>query len=303
VSKMPPLNAVRAFEVAARRLSFRAAAEELFVTPGAVSRQIHNLEAFLGTRLFLRGGRQVELTRHGESYLVEVREGLERLVRATSALTSRLDEQVLRLKLPPTCAMRWLVPRLGGFRRENPDIQVQVSASHDDVAFGREDVDVAVHYGAKINDGLAGERLFGEVLLPVCSAEVMRRTPVVQPRDLAARVLLHSSRRPKDWPHWFTAAGVEDIEIPQELVLENSTFTCQAAMEGLGIALAQAAFVADEISSGRLVSPIKLPMPTEFGYYLVYPQEGARHRKIRLFQAWVAKEAAITRRRGQIEVG
>ena len=148
MTKLPPLNAVRAFEVAARHHSLKAAAEELFVTPGAVSRQIHNLEEFLGTRLFIRGGRQLELTRHGESYLVEVREGLERVARATSTLTARLNEHTLQLKLPPTCGMRWLVPRLAGFRAEHPDIQVQVSTSHDAVDFGRDDVDLAVHYGS-----------------------------------------------------------------------------------------------------------------------------------------------------------
>lgn len=295
MTKMPPLNAVRAFEVAARHQSFRAAAEELFVTPGAVSRQIHNLEAFLGTPLFLRGGRKVELTRHGEAYLLDVREGLQRVAHATSTLTARLNEQILRLRLPPICCMRWLMPRLAGFRAEHPEIQVQVATSHEQVAFGQDDADLAVHYGSRIGDGLAGELLFGEVLLPVCSAAFVQDVPVSGPRDLASRVLLHSSRRPEDWPHWFRAVGLPSIRISREIVLDNSIFTCQAAMDGLGIAIAQAAFVTDGLASGRLVTPLRLPLQTENGYHLVYPRERAGQKKIRLFQEWIAREARVTR--------
>lgn len=173
---------------------------------------------------------------------------------------------------------------------------MQVSTSHDPVEFGRDDADLAVHYGARIGEGLEGELLFREMLLPVCSAELVRDGPVKGPRDLANRVLLHSVRRPEDWPHWFRFVGLPGIRIPQEIVLDNSIFTCQAAMDGLGIAIAQAAFVAQGLWSGRLVAPLRTTLETENAYYLVYPRERARQRKIRLFQAWITREAMSTRK-------
>jgi LysR family transcriptional regulator, glycine cleavage system transcriptional activator len=292
VSRLPPLNALRAFEAAARHLSFKQAAAELCVTPGAISRHVGNLEDDLGTSLFIRRNRSIRLTRHGESYLGDVRGAFERMDRATAALRSTLiDEKSLRLKLPPTCAMRWLVPRLAGFHTQHPDISVQISTSHEPVDFDHDEVDLAIQYGTGIGPGLAGERLFDEVLMPVCRPGLIEDPAPVAPGALAENVLLHSFRRPHDWPRWFEAAGIPDRQIAREIVFENSSLTCQGAIDGLGVAIAQAAFVQDEIKSGRLVCPTDLPLRTDYGYYLVCPKGKTRQKKVRLFQSWIATEA------------
>lgn len=292
MSRLPPLNALRAFEAAARHLSFKQAAEELCVTPGAVSRHIGNLEDDLGTSLFTRHNRSIRLTRHGATYLEGVRDAFERVERATTALRSTLDEKVLRLKLPPTCAMRWLVPRLAGFHARYPDLSVQIATSHEPVDFGHDEVDLAIQYGTGIGEGLAGDRLFDEVLVPVCRPSLIDGTMPLPAHDLADHVLLHSFRRPHDWPRWFAAAGIPDRKIEREIVFENSSLTCQGAIDGLGVAIAQAAFVRDELASGRLVCPIDLPLRTDFGYYLVCPKDKTRQKKIQLFQSWIAHEAS-----------
>ncbi|MBI1778392.1 MAG: transcriptional regulator GcvA [Proteobacteria bacterium] len=295
--RLPPLNALRAFEAAARHVSFKAAADELFVTQGAISRHILKLEEALGVKLFLRLHRQVELTREGARYLREVRDAFLQISRATANLSSAPDERMLRIKLPPTCAIRWLVPRLGRFHALHPDIAVQVTTSHDPVVFERDEVDVAVAYGEGIDRKLAGDRLFGEVLIPVCSRKLLGRgRRLRQPRDVSRYVLLHSIRRPTDWSQWFAAAGIADLTAQKELTFENSAMTYQGAVDGLGIALAQAAFISDELSSGRLVNPIDIKVQNRVAYFLVFPRERQTHAKIRAFHAWIAEEASFTRR-------
>jgi LysR family glycine cleavage system transcriptional activator len=291
VTYLPPLNALRAFEAAARHLSFKMAAKELCVTPAAVSRHVANLEKFLGTALFVRNNREVLLTLDGRNYLREIGEAFERIAHATTALGSS-NEKVLRLKLPPTCAARWLVPRLAGFHAMHPDIHVQIATTHDPVDLWDDGVDLAITYGRNIAAGVVGELLFNEVLIPVCSRSVAQTRAFSAPRDLAGQVLLHSLRRPQDWPHWFKSTGMNDIAIEKEIVFEDSILTLQGAMDGLGVAIAQKAFVASELESGRLVSPIEIPLRTDFSYFAVSTKEKLRHRKNRLFQDWLSAECA-----------
>ncbi len=294
--RLPPLNALRAFEAAARHSSFKRAADELCVTPGAVSRHVLKLEAFLGAKLFFRRHAQVDLTPEGSAYLQEIREAFVRISHATTKTRAAgLDERLLRIKVPPTCAARWLVPRLAHFHADHADISIQLTTSHDAVDFGRDDVDAAVHYGVGAGADLESVKLFGEVLLPVCNPAVAALRPAVRaPRDLARHVLLHSIRRPSDWPDWFAAAGMPDVAIERTLAFENSTLTYQGAIDGLGVAIAQAAFVVDEIERGRLVAPIDLCLRGNTAYFLVFPKDKGRLRKVRLFRDWAAREASIT---------
>jgi len=295
--RLPPLNAVRAFEAAARHASFKRAAEELCVTPGAVSRHVAKLEAYLGVALFTRKQAQVTLTRAGDLYLQEIREALSRISRATaSTRTGGFDERLLRIKVPPTCAARWLVPRLAHFHADHPDISIQIMTSHDAVDFAHDDVDAAIHYASDIDADVVGERLFGERLVPVCTAAVAAHRPAVHSaRDFGQHVLLHSIRRPNDWPEWFAAAGAGDLAITRALAFENSTLTYQGAIDGLGVAMAQVAFVADEIERGRLVAPVDFRLRGAASYFVVCPREKSRQRKVTLFNRWIAREAAITR--------
>jgi LysR family glycine cleavage system transcriptional activator len=293
---LPPLNALRAFEAAGRHLSFKQAAAELCVTQGAISRHVLNLESFLGVSLFVRSHRQVALTAEGAAYLRDARDALLRISDATSRARSRTDERTLRIKAPPSCSIRWLVPRLGRFHARHPDIAVQVTTSHDPLDFDRDQVDVGVHYGEDTADDWNHERLFGEVLIPICSQRLFSRRKKTTPQDIVSRVLLHSLRRPTDWRQWLDAAGLKGFSAIQELTFENSTLTYQGAVDGIGVAIAQKAFVAEDIASGRLAAPSEIEVRNTIAYFLVYPRRKQKLTKIRAFQTWIAEEANRTRR-------
>ncbi len=287
--KFPPLNAVRAFDAAARRLSFKEAGAELGVTPGAVSRQIDLLEQHLGVRLFERLHRQVELTASGRFFLNEIGPALLRIANASASLSVE-NENVLRIKLPPTFAIRWFVPRLARFHALNPTISVQVTTSHDPVDFEREQVDAAIYWGLQIARGLNGFRLLGETLVPVCSPSLLAAAGVttIDSHDLSRQMLLHSFRRPDDWRRWFIAAGLPDIELHRLLVFENSSLTYQGAIDGLGIALAQLSFVQEDLNIGRLVVANPLHVETDSAYFLTYPRERSHLRRIKALEDWIA---------------
>jgi LysR family glycine cleavage system transcriptional activator len=289
---LPPLNALRAFETAARLLSFKRASEELCVTPGAISRHIGNLEQFLGIRLFTRQQRQTQLTEAGRIYLKEVHFALQHISQATDFVTAGQDERLLRLKVPPTFAVRWLVPRLAQFRAQHPNISVQIATSHDPVDFETDEVDAAVGYGGMTTAGLVAHCLFQEVLIPVCTSDHLAGARKISAEQLAVRMLLHSLRRPNDWPRWFAAAGWSGHDMQRALVFENSTMTYQGAIDGLGIAIVQAAFVADELKTGRLTAPTSVQVTGDAAYFLTYPKHAARHAKVRVFHKWIAEQAA-----------
>jgi LysR family glycine cleavage system transcriptional activator len=294
---LPPLNSLRAFEAAGRHLSFKEAATELCVTQGAVSRHVLNLESFLGVNLFVRSHRQVNLTPAGVAYLQEARDALLRISDATTRARARTDERTLRIKAPPSCSIRWLVPRLGRFHARHPDIAVQVTTSHDPVDFERDEIDVGIHYGVEAAKNWRHERLFNEVLIPICNRSLFGRGRKRHtPRDIASQVLLHSLRRPTDWRQWLDAAGLSRFSATQELTFENSTLTYQGALDGLGIAIAQKALVAEEISSGRLCAPSDIEVRNPVAYYLVHPDRRQTPAKVQAFQNWIASEAGITRR-------
>jgi LysR family glycine cleavage system transcriptional activator len=293
---LPPLNALRAFEAASRHLSFKHAADELCVTPGAVSRHVLRLENALGVRLFVRHHRQVELTEVGVAYSNEIRSAFGAIERATAGLTLA-DGKTLKIRVPPTCAIRWFMPRLARFTILHPEIVLQITTSHEAVDFDREDVDVGIQYSRTEDRRMACEELFTEMLIPVCTRDVADRGKGIHtPRDLANHVLLKSVRRLSDWPSWFKVAGIAEQAVGgRELVLENASLTYEGAEKGLGIALAQAAFVQDELKSGRLVVPLGQSLLNDTGYYLVFPKDRARIEKVRAFRAWLAMEAATQR--------
>lgn len=288
-ARLPPLNAVRAFDAAARNLSFKMAGEELNVTPGAISRQIDLLENHLGTRLFDRHHRKVELTSSGHILLREIGPALLRIANA-AALVSADDDNILRVKLPPTFAIRWFVPRLARFHAQNPSISVQVTTSHDPVDFEREQLDAAIFWGSQIGRGLGGVRLFGEQLAPVSSPALLAAGGGAQISlsDMPRHMLLHSFRRPDDWRNWFAAAGSPGIELNRLLVFENSSLTYQGAIDGLGIALAQLAFIQDDLNTGRLVIANPLTVETDASYFLTYPRERAQLPRILALERWIA---------------
>jgi LysR family glycine cleavage system transcriptional activator len=287
--RLPPLNAVRAFEAAARLQSFKMAGEELGVTPGAVSRQIEALEDNLGIRLFERLHRKVELTASGRLFISEVGPALQRIANAAGILWEGQDNRVLRIKLPPTCAIRWLVPRLARFHALHPDISVQVTTSHEPVDFDREPIDAAIYWGKALPRGLAGQHLFGEQLAVVCSPKLLERhgSSEISVSALPKHVLLQTLRRPDDWRFWFSAAGFPDISLDRFLLFENSALTYQGAIDGLGVGIVQLAFVKDDLREGRLVIANDLIVDTSTGYFLTYPRERAHLERIKALTQWL----------------
>jgi LysR family glycine cleavage system transcriptional activator len=291
--RLPPLNALRAFEATARNGSLTRAAQELSVTQGAVSRHVLQLEAWLGVALCSRQRRGIETTAEGAALAAVLGDVFDRIEAQTRRMRQKPMGNTLRIKLPPTFAIRWLVPRLARFHALNRHIDVQITTSHQTVDFELEDIDVCIHAGGPPSAGLVSRRLFGEVLLPVCSPGIFQKYPPIEtPGDLAGHVLLCSLHRPDDWPVWLKAAGTRDIDGNEGLKFENSALAYQATIDELGVVMAQWAFVEDDIRSGRLVAPLSLRVATSSAYHLAYPRSTRKLPLIEAFSNWILEQAA-----------
>jgi len=293
--RLPPLNSLRSFEAAARHLSFSKAAEELFVTPAAVSHQVKALEDWLGLSLFKRLNRAVMLTDEGQSYVLGVRNGLSLIETATEKIMRQDASGHLNVDTMPSFAARWLLPRLSRFRLEQPDIDVRLSASEHLTDFDREDVDVVVRYGGGSYPGLRVEKLLTEdVLFPVCSPSLMEgEHPLREPDDLKFHTLLHDDMR-IDWETWLAAAGVKGIDSKKGPSFNDSSMVLTAAMAGQGVALGRSTLAADDLIAGRLVRPFnQQPLKAGHAYYIVCPEGKADRPRIAAFRAWLMKEAAM----------
>jgi len=297
MKQLPPLNALRVFEAAARHLSFTKAAEELHVTPGAVSQQIKALEDFLQTPVFRRHKRALLLTDEAQASLPVLREGFDKLMEAGQILARKGDAGRLTVSVAPSFASKWLVPRLDKFQEAHPDIDVWVSADMNVVDFAVDDVDIAIRYGGGKYPGLVTEHLMAEKIIPVCSPALLTGdNPLRNPEDLAKHTLLHDSSSDKDpgcptWPMWLKAAGVSHKEGDRGLKFNQSSLVIEAAVAGKGVALAKAALALADLEAARLVIPFDLTTPTEFSYYVVHPPSKSSSAAVKAFKAWVANEA------------
>ncbi len=253
-----------------------------------------HLEATLGFKLFTRAHTAVALTPEGESYSIEIHNAFAAIARATANCAAIIDNSVLKVKVPPTCAIRWLMPRLPRFQE---NVSIQLVTSHQPFNAESDSFDVAIQYHPSDVDLVRCEPMFSEVMVPVCSGEMARDSGICAVDDLAGQVLLKSILRPTDWPRWFEMVGVSDRHRPEkELIFENASLTYEAAEKGFGVALAQAAFVEDELRANRLVVPIDRRLTRQAGYYLIIPRDRARLRKVRTFRSWLMEEAAVTQR-------
>ena len=292
MAHLPPLAALRAFEAAARHLSFTRAADELHVTQTAISHQIRGLEERLGVRLFRRLPRGLVLTDEAQRYLPAVRDAFARLEAATAELLARRTGGPLTASVLPSFAAKWLVPRLGRFRAANPDIDLRISTSQHLVDFAREDVDIGLRMGRGHYPGLRVDRLFGETLVPVCSPALLAgEAPLRRPQDLKHHVLLHEDDE-TGWRLWLELAGVEGVDVSHGLTFTDAAMSVQAAAEGQGVALARTALAAWDIAAGRLVRPFDVSMPHDLAYYLVCPEASAERPRIAAVRAWLLGEAA-----------
>jgi len=297
--RLPPLNGLKAFEAAARHESFTKAAEELFVTQGAVSHQVKALEATLGLKLFNRERQRLIITEAGREYLAVLRDAFDRIALGTARVVQRQNSGVLTVSTSPDFAAKWLVNRLGRFLEAHPEIDLRVSATMHHVDFAREEVDLAVRHGDGNWPGLEVVRLCSEQLFPVCSPKLTAGPKRIRKlADLLRHPLLRLEDN-NEWPRWLEAAGLGGGNVTYGPVMNRASMVIDAAIEGHGIALARTTLAAWDLINGRLVRPF----PTESrlrlakSYWIVCPKATAALPKIGVFTRWLLNEAADDVRR------
>ena len=289
-ARLPSLNGLRAFEAAARHLSFTLAASELNVTQTAISHQIRRLEEELGIRLFIRQNRALALTPEARDYLPGVRAAFNDLRLATDRLLRKDDDKVLTVSTLASLAAKWLLPRLTDFQEQHPGIDVRITTSTSLVDFQRDNVDAAIRYGRGQWPGLRADWLMADELFPVCSPSLLRGDkPLRQPEDLKGYPLLHTSNaNSDDWRLWLTAAGLPaDIARQPGITFDMIFMTIQAAIDGIGVAMGRTSYVQDDIAKGRLVVPFKIALPADAGFYLVAPEGRREAPKLAAFRDWM----------------
>lgn len=295
--RLPPMQALRAFEAAAQLLSFKEAAGQLHRTPSAVSHQIRGLERKLGTALFHRDPQGLRLTEAGREYLAVVHEALGGLAEATARLQRAGGEGPLSISLFPSFAVRWLIPRLNDFRDECPDVEIELVSSVRRVDFDSGAIDAAIRFGDGDWPGLRCDPLMFEERFPVCAPALAAGPPILgEPADLAGRVLLHNGAHPGEWAQWLTEAGVQDIDAGRGPVFDASNEVLAAAANGMGVALGRTPLVETDLEAGRLVAPFDIRVRTPGRYWLVAPEAAADDAALAAFRAWLQARLGRTTR-------
>lgn len=309
----PPLNALRAFEAAARHLSFKKAALELHVTPGAVSHQVKLLEGYLGVALFRRLTRALELTAAAQAMLPKVRGGLDSLVEAVEMARVRRGHLTLAVVAPPNFAARWLIPRLSRFTDAHPELDLHLASSPTAIDTGDEVHEVPsteedtgapvamVRFGDGRYPGSRVDEVFSAVYVPACSPKVLARgRPLRTPQDLRFHTLVHDDTEMEEgakptWGDWLQSVGVTDVDASRGPRFSNASLAFEAALEGMGVALVMKPLVSAEIESGRLVVPFDIAAPATFAYYLVTREASANVPAVKAFREWLLAESAAQR--------
>ncbi len=289
--RLPPLNALRAFEAAARHQSVSTAADELCVTHSAVSRHVAKLEDHLGEKLFARDHQRLVLTARGAAYAAELTHLFDCIQNATAKNFSAVAERrPLRIGVYPTFAYRVLIPRLARFQEAFPDIPFQVETSPGPPDPSRMDVDVAVMLGTGDWPGLLAEELCREELLPVCSPRLLGGRTLSSVDDLKSFTLLHAVPRLSDWEQWFKAMGPCSIDPYRGMRFDSSGMAYQAAVNALGVAMAQTPYIQEDLQEGRLVVLFGTPLRTERSYYVVHAPATRSDARIIAFTRWLKRE-------------
>ncbi len=292
-----PLNALRAFEAAARHLSFSKAAQELHVTPAAISHQIKGLEERWDCQLFIRNNRNLTLSDAGRLILPDVSEGFAALDRAMTRLGADDDPHALILSASPSVAAKWLLPRLSRFQDAHPEIDVHISANNLVVDFAKDGVDVALRYGRGPYPGLHAEVLLESDLFPVCSPAFLTGDhPLHEPGDLKHHTLLHDDSwavggPALDWEMWLRAAGVTNVDAKRGPHFDSAGLVVEAAIMGRGVALATDSTAGDDMTAGRLVRPFDISLPLDFKVHFVCLPAALERANVRAFRDWVVAEA------------
>ena len=293
----PPLSALRAFEAAARHMSFSQAADELHVTPAAISHQIHALEQDLGVKLFHRMNRSIELTVSARVLLPGLSEAFAGIQSSVRRLRAHNDTGTLTVTASPSFAAKWLVLRLHRFQEQCFEVDVRISATDNVVDLTKGDFDIAIRYGAGHYPGLEVELLLKNEVFPACSPQLLAKGPPLgTPEDLSAHALIHDQAIERDplvptWPMWLKAAGVKNIPAATGLSFNNMHLALDAAIAGHGVVLAQSTIAAADLAAGRLVRLFSLALPDQFAYYIVTAPGALDRPKVRAFRDWLRCEA------------
>ncbi len=298
----PGLRSLRAFDAAARHMSFSRAAQEIHVTPAAISHQIKELEEQTGVELFTRTSRTMKLTKAGEVLFEASRETLDILSRALNRMRRLSAHNQLRVSSAPSIAAKWLVPKLDRLFAAFPGADVRVDISAAPVDFARDDADIAIRFGLGKYPGLRADLLFQDKVFPVCSPKLItKEKPLKEPRDLLKHTLIHLDweAQGSPWPNWrmwMLAAGVKDFDSTAGLHFDHTALAVQAALDGFGVALGDSNLVADDLAAGRLIKPFELSLnaPADFAYYIISPVETAELPMIKAFREWCLTEARAT---------
>ncbi|MBM3356410.1 MAG: transcriptional regulator GcvA [Betaproteobacteria bacterium] len=286
--RLPPLNALRAFEAAARHLSFTRAAHELHVSQGAVSRQVKALEDYLQVPLFKRANRSIVITEEGQAFMSALGKAFDMIDHATSRLRARSEQGLLTVRVLPTLAMRWLIPRLHKFYEVHPQIEVRITTSSRPGDFASADVDVVIGRKPDCGPGLRCDVVMREDLIVVCSPSLLSgKRPLRQPADLANKNLLHALTRPEAWRVWLEGASVGEIDPDAGLRFEHYYFAIQAAIGGLGVLAVPRPLVSEDLATGQLVAPFDISVPSDDNYYLIYPENRSDLPKLQAFRKWI----------------
>lgn len=305
VEQFPGLRSLRAFDAAARHLNFTRAAEDMGVTPAAISNQIKELEDQLGVELFVRTSRTMRLTRAGEILSGAAHEAIELLARALHRVKRLENRNQLRVSSTPSVAAKWLVPRLDRFLALVPKADVRIDVSNMPSDFDRDDVDVAIRFGAGRYPGLRSDPLFQDSLSPVCSPRIItKEKPLRTPRDLLNHTLIHLDWDAQDqswptWKMWMQAAGIKDFDDRAGLHFGQTSLTIQAAIDGHGVALGDSNLVSDDVAAGRLVRPFELSLkaPKSFSYHIITRLDTSDAPMVEAFRDWCLAEARLTESR------
>lgn len=292
---LPPLNALRSFEAAARHTSFKDAADELCVSHSAISHQIKLLEKNLGVELFSRKARAVELTRTGKLYYPVLREAFNNILDATEQITSPHAAGVVTVQLYSTFAIRWLIPRLPNFQLQHPDVQLRLNTAQNDVDFAHDDVDACIRIGLPDDPDLFYRHLFSAEIYPVCSPSLLTQGGGIRtPQDLENFTILQVHPSPKDWDIWLRANSLEHIDPNSGLLFDSYDHALATAVQGLGVALGMPAYLSRELASGTLVELFKGSQVSHTDdWYFVCRKGKENSRKITVFRDWLCEQIQV----------
>ena len=289
--RMPPLNALKAFEAAARHLSFTAASAELNVTQAAISHQVRTLENYIGLNLFNRAHQRLSLTNAGKSYLPMLTKSFDLIGLGYKEIITDKKSTHLNIKAPSSFSVQWLLPRITAYQQQHPDIDVNLSAQDNDISFFPDAFDIEIQYLLEPSLKSHSTLLFAEEIFPVCSPELLTGPePLLQPSDLAKYRLLHINFYPEDWATWLAHAGVSNVNSELGHRFDQSMLTLNSAIHGSGIALARSPIVNQKLANGSLVEPFNIRLPSQGGYWLTTKSDLTTCTHVANFKDWLLQE-------------